>query len=171
MSNAIKCDVCKRCFDPLEVGGLNYFTTIKEVVCQTGEEYANNEFNYYDEMIHLCPSCSKEFINFSSGINMVPEVFLKALQAENEELRKEKEELEHGVITKIQENKEEIQELLKNTPPELFKDIVRCAVDYALYGPPGARTGKSRRKPNANKPDSKDSAPKRPQCAKKKGNS
>lgn len=62
MSKALKCDCCKRCFDPIKETG--NFTTIKRMVQQNGVQYRNHEFGYSDEEIHLCVDCTYRFNNF-----------------------------------------------------------------------------------------------------------
>ena len=61
MSKALKCDVCKKCFDPVEVGDEEYFVTIPEFYCQNGEQYQNREVGYREEEVHMCPDCSRKF--------------------------------------------------------------------------------------------------------------
>ena len=64
MSKAFKCDRCKTCFDPYAIKSPRYFTTIKEFVCQNGQDVKNNEMGYFEEGVHLCPDCSMLFANF-----------------------------------------------------------------------------------------------------------
>lgn len=59
MSKAIKCDRCKKCFDPYE--SRCDFTTIRELIFQDGKNFSNDEVGYRDEEINFCPNCTMQF--------------------------------------------------------------------------------------------------------------
>lgn len=71
MSEARKCDLCKRCFDPMEETGkmARYL-----IIVQNGEDmvtarerdkqYPFNDLNKFGD---LCPECTKKFMDFLSG--------------------------------------------------------------------------------------------------------
>ena len=61
MSTAMKCDRCRKCFDPYAIKESGYFMTITELFMQTGDQYVNREVLYRDEGINLCEECTDEF--------------------------------------------------------------------------------------------------------------
>ena len=67
MSKAIKCDRCKKCFDPLTVTG--EFVRISDFVVYDGRTFSNSEVLLRDEGIDLCPECFKSYNDwFAKGI-------------------------------------------------------------------------------------------------------
>ena len=68
MSKAFKCDRCKKCFDPFDTNEPGYFSTIREWVTQSSEQFGDSCIGYRDEEIHLCKDCSLLFTIFMSGI-------------------------------------------------------------------------------------------------------
>lgn len=71
MSQAIKCDRCKKCFDPLEMGDKNQMTTFFKYIFQTSSEYSmlDSDFKaglYGAEFknINLCSECTLKFKSF-----------------------------------------------------------------------------------------------------------
>ena len=65
MSQALKCDRCKICFDPWTA--TEEFTTLNDIVIQDRQAWANREVTYRDEEYHMCPECTKKFKRFMSG--------------------------------------------------------------------------------------------------------
>lgn len=110
MSKALKCDRCKKCFDPYMVQGEEYFTSIRDLFCQDGRAFSNNEVSYRDEELHLCPDCSRIFSAFMADgpADVVP-------------VEKEK---------KKDEN-EQIEEFARQA--EQIVAILRCFVNAVLY--------------------------------------
>ena len=65
MSKAIKCDRCKRCFDPYKEPG--DFARIENYVLRNASQYYNNECSYHDDEIDFCPDCANAFAIFMKG--------------------------------------------------------------------------------------------------------
>ena len=66
MSKAIRCDRCKKCFDPYTVE--KDFAKISDFIVRNSKEYDNNECSYRDENIDLCPTCLRSFsVWFNAG--------------------------------------------------------------------------------------------------------
>lgn len=67
MSKAIKCDRCKKCFDPFTATG--EFMRISDLVTCDGKAYSHHENLYRDEYIDLCPECCQSYNDwFAKGI-------------------------------------------------------------------------------------------------------
>ena len=65
MSKALKCDRCKKCFDPYSLAEGKEFTTLPNgYFLQTAKNVKDNEVAYREDMIHLCPTCTDHFIKF-----------------------------------------------------------------------------------------------------------
>lgn len=96
MSKALRCDICKTCFDPYTVKG--EFVTIDRMIWQDSGNYDRHEYSYLDEEVNFCPKCSKTFSLFMSGKKLVEKELLDTLQedfdAELEE--KKNDELEEA---------------------------------------------------------------------------
>ncbi len=85
MSTAIKCDRCKKCFDPWNAKGL--FAHIDVYKEQTAENYKNNEVSYRDDDLDLCPECAKYFAHFmSTATPMVDQKMYDDLQQDYDRL-------------------------------------------------------------------------------------
>lgn len=59
MSKAIRCDRCKKCFDPYNVEG--DFARITDFVVTDAKIFDSHECSYRDENIDLCPDCLTSF--------------------------------------------------------------------------------------------------------------
>lgn len=165
MSEALKCDRCKRCFDPYAVEENSYFITIIEFYAQNGEQKKNREAGYRDENIHLCPDCARIFGAFIQGEPLVPATTLEGIQANYADLLAEKEKLENEQTEKIQK---EMAEWLEMVPAESFKNLFIGAVDRAMHGVPDSGNRKVG-KPGNDVADGPGKAPERKKRAKKDG--
>lgn len=78
MADAKKCDLCKKCFDPLECGDAP-IVRFRNPVFRTSANIRNNAVGYYlienqpDTMIDLCPRCTDRFILFMNGYPLANE--------------------------------------------------------------------------------------------------
>lgn len=165
MSEALKCDRCKECFDPYAVEENSYFITITEFYAQNGEQKKNRETGYRDEYIHLCPSCARIFGAFIQGEPLVPATMLEEIQANYADLLAEKEKLENEQIEKI---RKEMAEELEMVPAESFKNLFIGAIDRAIHGVPDSGNRKVG-KPGDDVADGQSKAPERKKRAKKNG--
>lgn len=62
MSKALKCDRCKKCFDPYSVEG--EFANIRELYYRDPKSIQNNEVTYRDDGLDLCPDCTRSFTDW-----------------------------------------------------------------------------------------------------------
>ena len=69
MSKALRCDRCNKCFDPWVEE--RDFTRIHSFSVQNGTNYRNNERNYYEEDVDLCPECTKLFSAFMRKVQAI----------------------------------------------------------------------------------------------------
>ena len=85
MSKAYCCDRCNNCFNPLMLNG-ERFIKIGPSYIQDGQTYAENKvLSRYDEM-HLCPECTRMWMSFFSGADIVEKKLFDDLQEDYEEL-------------------------------------------------------------------------------------
>lgn len=64
MSIAMKCDRCKKCFDPMDIENPEYFATIEQIFYQDGEEWNDRKIGYNEKNINMCPGCTAAFVKF-----------------------------------------------------------------------------------------------------------
>lgn len=69
MSQARKCDRCKKFYDIYNEK--RPFGRIDTYVLQNGDNVANNDVQYRDEQIDLCPDCANDFGLFMAKPDMV----------------------------------------------------------------------------------------------------
>ncbi len=62
MSRALKCDKCKKCFDPYAEGV--EFIRFDDIVLQDDETFGVNGCILREDLQHLCPECTNEFLDW-----------------------------------------------------------------------------------------------------------
>lgn len=83
MSKAFCCDVCQKCFNPLNIGAA-CFTTIGNAYFQDSAKYEKNEYVQKMETVHLCPECTTKFWQFLQGAETVDKKLFDDLQEDYE---------------------------------------------------------------------------------------
>ena len=72
MANARKCNRCKKCFDPLDIGE-QYSCRFENPVFQNADDLKNSVVGFRlvpgngDIFIDLCPDCAEKFLDFMAG--------------------------------------------------------------------------------------------------------
>lgn len=107
MSQALKCDRCKVCFDPWTA--TDDFTKLDNIILYSRQSWSNNEVEYRDEEFHMCPDCTKEFLVFLSTDvvkrDRSPTVILKEMQKLANELWPTANLKMEDIATKLKPNK------------------------------------------------------------------
>ena len=130
MSSALKCNRCKKCFDPFEIPEPFYFTTITAFALKNGIEYQNRVAGYGETDVHLCPTCSKTFMEFYQNDNLISASALEELQDDYDILNGQYERL---LTDHISELKKQMMQEVQDANAEDCKDIVYRTVYRLLY--------------------------------------
>lgn len=67
MSKAFKCDVCQKCFSPVDFGEEQHFAFINEIMIRTKSDYQRGVRGTVHSEFHFCPECTTKLSNFLQG--------------------------------------------------------------------------------------------------------
>lgn len=62
MSQAMRCDRCKKCFDPYSEE--EQFLSVSDIKVRNGAEYEEHILSVREGCLDLCPECTKEFLKW-----------------------------------------------------------------------------------------------------------